>query len=83
MKYLLPFILAIVLCTSCSKNKKFCWRCNFSIPSGTNALDTTVCGMTSDESKNFQQAQVKKLTDFYGVPQNQPIGSACYKQNNK
>lgn len=66
----------VVLTTSC-KNKKYCWKCQFA-KGKTETLDTTVCDMTVDESKAFQEKKARELNYQYGQPETGP-GSTCMK----
>jgi hypothetical protein len=71
-------ILILVAFTSIScKNKKYCWECRFNKGS-TDVLDTTVCEMTEDASKEFQQKTAERLNYQYGQPTTGP-GSMCRK----
>lgn len=83
MKNILPLLLALFVLAGCSKNKKYCWKCMFPATDSHPGLDTTVCDMTSEESKAFQTAQAKAINIRYGISPEASITSACYKQNNK
>lgn len=74
-KYVI-ILLAVISLASC-KNKKYCWECRFSKGS-TDVLDTTVCEMTEDASKEFQQKTAERLNYQHGQPTTGP-GSMCRK----
>lgn len=68
--------MMVVLTTACG-NKKYCWKCQFAMGK-TASLDTTVCDMTEDESKAFQEKKARELNYQYGQPETGP-GSTCMK----
>lgn len=74
-------VIAVLLLVTigCTKNRKHCWKCHFNRAENMPTLDTTVCDMTEDESKDFQQQTAKRMKDEYGN-----IGtpsSTCWRTN--
>jgi hypothetical protein len=76
-------LISLSCMASCNKDKKYCWKCIFTAYENNTGLDTTVCNMTETESENFQQSTIKHMVTTYGEPDNVPVTSACYKQNNR
>ena len=77
-KALLAAIVVLVSFSAC-KEKKSCWKCSVLATDKNPGLDTLVCDMTSDESKEFQQALVKRMKAEYGELAD--LSSYCHKQN--
>lgn len=77
-KALLAAIVVLVSFSSC-KEKKSCWKCSVLATDKNPGLDTLVCDMTSDESKEFQQALAKRMKAEYGELAD--LSSYCHKQN--
>lgn len=73
-------LLMIVVSAACKKDRKSCWSCYFPISASisVSGIDTTVCSMTEEESRQFQSEYVKELRDKYGDIQ-PGIGSSCRK----
>lgn len=82
MKYLITLSTVLILLSSCSKKKEYCWQCNFGATDTRPGLDTLICDMTEEESKTFQQNTVKMLNEEYGVAEELGYSSACYKFSN-
>lgn len=80
MRYSILVLLALLICSACGKHKKYCWRCVFATSAtGSGQSDTTVCDMTEEESKNFQQNHVRTLKELYGFPAGTNVTSSCRK----
>lgn len=77
-KALLAAIVVLVSFSAC-KEKKSCWKCSVLATDKNPGLDTLVCDMTSDESKEFQQALAKRMKAEYGELAD--LSSYCHKQN--
>ena len=77
-KALLAAIVVLVLFSAC-KQKKSCWKCSVLATDKNPGLDTLVCDMTSDESKEFQQALAKRMKAEYGELAD--LSSYCHKQD--
>ncbi len=75
--YKYAIVLLVVISLASCKNKEHCWECHFN-KGDTDVLDTTVCGMTKDESIEFQQKTAARLNYQYGQPTKGP-GSMCRK----
>lgn len=80
MRYTIIAVFALFAVTACGKHKKYCWRCEFATSAtGSGQSDTTVCNMTEEESKNFQQNHVRTLKELYGFPAGTNVTSSCRK----
>lgn len=77
-KALLAAVVVLVSFSAC-KQKKYCWKCAVLATDKNPGLDTLVCDMTSDESKEFQQALAKRMKAEYGELAD--LSSYCHKQN--
>lgn len=82
MKKMLVLLVAVIAFASCKKERKSCWSCYFPISDTASYFDTTVCDMTSEESKKFQSEHVQILREKHG-PIEPGVGSSCIQSSGK
>lgn len=80
IKYAILLLLSGSLLVSCGKKKTYCWKCQFAMGVQSRMLDTTVCNMTEEESKVFQQQTAQRMIDTHGKPMSAP-SSWCHKSS--
>ena len=75
MKNLILFI-AVIICCSCNKNKKYCWRCTvtYTMPMDTSLLPSmsktnmdAFCNKTKDEIRQVEGLSFESGNAGYGI----------------